>query len=102
LQIYPNSSRTELLQVLHAHGFAQHCFIEVLAWLIDVLAPLRCALLMQQPACVRLAGRHPCARRRWQARMEWQPNESEESRSRYQQVLLSSDFTLAPAGLNTE
>ncbi|EDQ90626.1 uncharacterized protein MONBRDRAFT_16245 [Monosiga brevicollis MX1] len=37
-----------------------------------------------------------------EARMTWQPNESSESRQQYTQALLTSDYTLAPAGLNTE
>ncbi|XP_059152233.1 ribitol-5-phosphate xylosyltransferase 1-like [Physella acuta] len=37
-----------------------------------------------------------------QARMEWLPQETDETRTEYIQVLSNSDLTLNPAGINTE
>eukprot|EP00045_Choanoeca_perplexa_P016856 m.233219 g.233219 ORF g.233219 m.233219 type:complete len:437 (-) comp17376_c0_seq1:2293-3603(-) len=37
-----------------------------------------------------------------EARKDWHPTETGESKQRYQQALLSSDYTLAPVGFNSE
>ena len=34
--------------------------------------------------------------------MDWHSSETDESKQRYQQALLSSDYTLAPVGQNSE
>ncbi len=83
-QIYPGSSREELMKVIKSNKLHEVCDIRV------------CFSSNDLCVCVCVCVCHVSS----QARKEWLPEEPDPEG--YRMTLLDSDYTLAPVGFNTE